>query len=61
VLEPCRSMAGGVALGPDPCSGAAGSAELKPSSIASWLAIWPGRRGGLEVCVLLTFFDFVES
>jgi hypothetical protein len=55
VLEPCRSVAGGAAPDPDPCSGAAGFAELKPSSVAPWPAIWPGRRGGLEVCVLLMF------
>jgi hypothetical protein len=55
VLEPYRSVAGGAAPGPDPCSGAVGSAELKPSSVAPWPAVWPGHRGGLEVCVLLTF------
>jgi hypothetical protein len=53
--EFCRSVADGAAPGPDPCSGAAGSAELKPSSVALWSVVWPGRRGGLEVCVLLTF------
>jgi hypothetical protein len=36
VLEPCRSVAGGAASGPVPCSGAVSSVELKPSSVASW-------------------------
>jgi hypothetical protein len=55
VLEHCRSVAGGAAPGPVPCSGATGSTELKPSPVASWPVIWFGRRGGLEVRVLLTF------
>jgi hypothetical protein len=25
------------------------------SPVEAWLAVWPGHRGGLEVCVLLTF------
>jgi hypothetical protein len=39
VLEPCRSTTGGAAPGPIPCSGATGSAELKPSTIVPWLAV----------------------
>jgi hypothetical protein len=31
------------------------TAEKYLSPIEAWLAVWPGRRGGLEVCVLLTF------
>jgi hypothetical protein len=38
-LEPCRSAAGGAAPGPVPCSGAASSTELKPSTVVSWLAV----------------------
>jgi hypothetical protein len=31
------------------------TAEKCLSPVEVWLAVWPGRRGGLEVYVLLTF------
>jgi hypothetical protein len=54
-------VAGGAALGPDPCSGMADGVELEPSPVAPWPAVWHGYQGGFGIRALQHTFDFVES